>query len=150
MRGIVASLAKDLFNMLQVEQNNKLCVERRPPFECTASLLRAGGGLGASGGGAATRPALPLLWRPHVRHRDLRCRLPTTLPADGNQDRYLMSENRNIPHPNHQRPSSLVIDQIRRCSAQHLSGIAFRTACIRETHRQRYPIKADQPNLRAQ
>src|SRR3979490_3514654 len=30
--------------------------------------------------------------RPHVRHRDLRCRLPTTLPADGNEDRYLMSE----------------------------------------------------------
>jgi len=30
----------------------------------------------------ALAQALPLLWRPHVRHRDLRCRLPTTLPAD--------------------------------------------------------------------
>src|SRR5882672_7206217 len=50
------------------------------------------GGRNRSGGGAGTRPALPLLWRPHVRHRDLRCRLPTTLPADGNEDRYLMSE----------------------------------------------------------
>jgi NTE family protein len=47
MRGIVASLAKDLFNVLQVEQNNKLCVERRPPFECAASLLQGGGALGA-------------------------------------------------------------------------------------------------------
>jgi hypothetical protein len=28
--------------------------------------------------------------------------------------------------------------------------IAFRTACIPETHRQRYSIKADQPNQRAQ
>src|ERR1700693_5070876 len=50
------------------------------------------GGRNRSGGGAGNRPALPLLWRPHVRHRDLRCRLPTTLPADGNEDRYLMSE----------------------------------------------------------
>src|ERR1700675_4718564 len=49
-------------------------------------------GRNRSGGGAATRPALPVLWRPHVRHRDLRCRLPTSLPADGNEDRYLMSE----------------------------------------------------------
>jgi hypothetical protein len=46
--------------------------------------------------------------------------------------------------------SSLVNDQIRRCSAEHMSGIAFRTACIPETHRQRYSIKADQPKLRAQ
>src|SRR4029077_14339359 len=50
------------------------------------------GGRNRSGGGAGTRPALPLLWRPHVRHRDLRCGLPTTLPADGHEDRYLMSE----------------------------------------------------------
>jgi len=33
--------------MSQVEQNNKLCVERRPPFECTALLLQGGGALGA-------------------------------------------------------------------------------------------------------
>jgi hypothetical protein len=46
--------------------------------------------------------------------------------------------------------SSLVNDQIRRCSAEHMSGIAFRTACIPETHRQRYSIKADQPKQRAQ
>jgi hypothetical protein len=39
---------------------------------------------------------------------------------------------------------------MRRCSAEHFSSIAFRAACIPETHRQRYPIKADQPNLRAQ
>src|SRR6202048_3883527 len=50
------------------------------------------GGRNRPGGGAGTHPALPLLWRPHVRHRDLRCRLPTTLPADGNEDRYLMRE----------------------------------------------------------
>jgi len=62
------------------------------------------------------------------------------------EDRHLMS---NIPHPNHQGLSSLVNDQIRRCSAEHLSGIAFRTACIPETHRQRYSIKADRPNQRA-
>ena len=53
------------------------------------------GGRNRSGGGAGARPALPLLWRPHVRHRDLRGRLPTTLPADRasrrNQDRHLMS-----------------------------------------------------------
>jgi hypothetical protein len=50
---------------------------------------------------------------------------------------------------NHQRLSSLVNDQIRRCSAEHVSGIAFRTACIPETHCQRYSIKADRPNQRA-
>ena len=33
--------------MSQVEQNNKLCVEGRPPFECTALLLQGGGALGA-------------------------------------------------------------------------------------------------------
>ena len=55
--------------------------------------------LEAVGGGAATRAALPLLWRPHVRHRDLRCRLPTTLPADRNQDRYLMSETATFRTP---------------------------------------------------
>ncbi len=31
-----------------------------------------------------------------------------------------------------------------------VSGTAFRTACIPETHRQCYSIKADQPNQRAQ
>ena len=36
--------------------------------------------------------ALPLLRRPHVRHRDLRGGLPTPPPADGNGVRYLMSE----------------------------------------------------------
>src|SRR5580692_7433100 len=46
-RGIVTSLARDLFNMSQVEQNNKLCVEGRPPFECIALLLQGGGALGA-------------------------------------------------------------------------------------------------------
>src|SRR5258708_4877522 len=49
-------------------------------------------GRNRSGGGAATRPALPVLWRPHVRHRDLRCRLPTSLPADGMEKRYLMRQ----------------------------------------------------------
>jgi hypothetical protein len=57
--------------------------------------------------------------------------------------------NRNIPHPNHQALSSLVSNRIRRCSAEHMSGIAFRTACIPETHRRRYPIRADRPNQRA-
>jgi NTE family protein len=33
--------------MSQVEQNHKLCVEGRPPFECTALLLQGGGALGA-------------------------------------------------------------------------------------------------------
>jgi NTE family protein len=33
--------------MSQVEQNNKLCVDGRPPFECTALLLQGGGALGA-------------------------------------------------------------------------------------------------------
>jgi hypothetical protein len=87
------------------------------------------------------------LWRLHVRDRDLRCRLPTTLPADGGSTPH--ERNRNIPHPNHQGLSSLGNDQIRRCSAEHLSGIAFRTACIPETHRQRYSIKTDRPNQRA-
>jgi hypothetical protein len=54
-----------------------------------------------------------------------------------------------IPHPNYQGLSSLVNDQIRRCSAEHMAGIAFRAACIPETHRQR-SIKADQPNRRPQ
>jgi hypothetical protein len=44
--------------------------------------------------GTAARAPLPLR-RPHVRHRDLRARLPATPPANrashGNQDRYLMS-----------------------------------------------------------
>lgn len=31
--------------------------------------------------------------------------------------------------------------QKRRCTAEQVSGIAFRTACIPETLRQRYPIK---------
>jgi hypothetical protein len=38
---------------------------------------------------------------------------------------------------------------MRHYSAEHVPGIAFRTARTLETHRQRYPIKADQPNLRA-
>jgi hypothetical protein len=61
----------------------------------------------------------------------------------------LRERNRNIPHPNRQGLSSLVNDQIRRCSAEHMAAIAFRTACIPKTHRQR-PIKADQPNQPAQ
>src|ERR1700731_3589352 len=58
----------------------------------TGNACSRSGGRNRSSGGAATRPALPLLRRPHVRHRDLRRRLPTPLPADGNEDRYLMSE----------------------------------------------------------
>src|SRR5713101_3587662 len=54
------------------------------------------GGRDRSGGGAATRAALSLLWRPHVRHRDLRGRLPATPPADGNGVRYLMSETATV------------------------------------------------------
>jgi hypothetical protein len=39
---------REIFSILsQVEQNNKLCVERRPPFECIALLLEGGGALGA-------------------------------------------------------------------------------------------------------
>jgi hypothetical protein len=78
----------------------RLVRQREPRRDDRASTQTLGtgnacgrrGGRNRSGGGAGTRPALPLLWRPHVRHRDLRCRLPTTLPADGNEDRYLMSE----------------------------------------------------------
>src|ERR1700716_1041382 len=72
--------------------------ESRRDDRASARILGTGNACGRRenrsrpGGGAGTRPALPLLWRPHVRHRDLRCRLPTTLPADGNEDRYLMSE----------------------------------------------------------
>jgi hypothetical protein len=40
------------------------------------------GGRNRSGGGAAARPALPLRWRPHVRHRGLRGRLPATPPSN--------------------------------------------------------------------
>jgi hypothetical protein len=37
---------REIFSILsQVEQNNKLCVERRPPFECIALLLEGGGAL---------------------------------------------------------------------------------------------------------
>jgi hypothetical protein len=54
-----------------------------------------------------------------------------------------------MPHPNRQGLSSLANDQIRRCSAKHVAGIAFRAAGIPETHRQR-SIKADQPNRRPQ
>ena len=61
-----------------------------------------------------------------------------------------MSETATFRTPTTKRPSSLVNDQIRRCSAEHLSGIAFRTACIPETRRQRRSIKADQPNQPAQ
>jgi hypothetical protein len=39
---------------------------------------------------------------------------------------------------------------MRRCSAEQMSGTAFRTACIPETRHQQYSIKADQPNLPAQ
>jgi len=42
----------------------------------------------------SARPALPLLWRPHVRHRDLRGRLPTTLTI---QPR-LSSQSGSTPH----------------------------------------------------
>jgi hypothetical protein len=52
-----------------------------------------------------------------------------------------------MPHPNRQGLSSLANDQIR--PAEHIAGIAFRAACIPETHRQR-SIKADQPNRRPQ
>src|SRR5450432_362669 len=72
--------------------------ESRRDDRASARILGTGnacgrrGGRNRSGGGAGTRSTLPLLWRPHVRHRDLRCRLPTTLPADDNEHRYLMSE----------------------------------------------------------
>src|SRR5438445_40531 len=56
-----------------------------------ALMARMAGG-NRSGGGAAARPALPLLRRTHVRHRDFRGRLPTTPPADGKEDRWLMSK----------------------------------------------------------
>jgi hypothetical protein len=55
-----------------------------------------------------------------------------------------------MPHPNHQGLSALVNYQIRRRSAEHGFGIAFHTACIPETCRQRGSIKADQPNQPAQ
>src|SRR5216683_1752222 len=46
---------------------------------------------------AATRAAMPLLRRPHVRHRNLRGRLPATSPASRasrrNHDRHLMIAN---------------------------------------------------------
>src|ERR1700682_3316910 len=58
----------------------------------TGNACSRSGARNPRSGAAAPRPALPLLRRPHVRHRDLRRRLPTTLPADGNEDRYLMSE----------------------------------------------------------
>jgi hypothetical protein len=61
-----------------------------------------------------------------------------------------MSENRNIPHPNHQGLSALVDNRMRCCSAEHMSSIAFRTARIPETRRQPGSIKADQPNQPAQ
>src|SRR3981189_3234832 len=61
----------------------------------TGSARDRRGGRNRSGGGAATRPALPMLWRSHVRDRDLRGRLPATPPTNRaprrNQDRPLMS-----------------------------------------------------------
>jgi hypothetical protein len=59
---------------------------------------------------------------------------------------FASEQNRNIPHPNYQGLSSLVYEQIRHCSAEHVSGTAFRTASIPETHLQCCSIKADQPN----
>jgi hypothetical protein len=35
---------------------------------------------------------MPVLWRAHDRHRDLRARLPAELAADTDQDRHLMSQ----------------------------------------------------------
>jgi hypothetical protein len=34
---------------------------------------------------------MPVLWRAHDRHRDLRARLPAELAADTDQDRHVMS-----------------------------------------------------------
>ena len=59
-----------------------------------------------------------------------------------------MSETETFRTPTTKR-FPLVSNRIRRCSAEHMSGIAFRTACIPETHRRRYPIRADRPNQRA-
>src|SRR5450631_3681856 len=78
----------------------RLVRQRQPRRDDHASARTPGtgnargrrGGRDRSGGGAATRPALPLLWWPHVRDRDLRARLPATPPADGNGVRYLMSK----------------------------------------------------------
>jgi hypothetical protein len=35
---------------------------------------------------------MPVLWRAHDRHRDLRARLPAELAADTDQDRHVMSQ----------------------------------------------------------
>ena len=79
------------------EQMFPLCPRPRTPRNGNA--CGRSGGRNRSGSGAATRPALPVLWRSHVRDRDLPCRLPTTLPADGNEDRYLMSETETFRTP---------------------------------------------------
>src|SRR6266849_1772140 len=89
----------------------RLVRQREPRRDDRASARTPGtgngcgrrGGRNRSGSGAATRPALPPLWRPHVRHRDLRGRLPTSLPADGNEDRYLMSETAAFRTPTTKR-----------------------------------------------
>ena len=57
---------------------------------------------------------------------------------------------RHVSHPHRQARFSLVKNRIRRCSAKHVPRIASRAARFPETDGQRYSIKADQPNLRAQ
>ena len=91
-----------------------------------------------AGGGAGARPALPLLRRPHARHRDLRCRLPTTPPSDRASRPQSGStpheRGRRITHPHRQARSSLVMNPATARSATQLPVSAFRSAIDPESH----------------
>ena len=98
------------------------------------------GGRDRSGGSAATRKALPLLRRPHVRHRDLRGRLPTTPPADAasprHQNRHLMSAAATLSPAS---PSAFLAghNPARRGSPRQMPSSEFRSATGPERHAHR-------------
>jgi len=76
--------------------------------------------------GAAARAPMPLLWRPHDRHRDFQGRLPAPSPANRasrrSQDRHLMIVNssRTSAHFPRWSLTSNAAAQPDRCPALHL------------------------------
>jgi hypothetical protein len=103
----------------------------------------------------AARSALPLLRRPHVRHRDLRSRPPATSPANcasrRNQDRYLMIANTisriiaYAPRWSSTGDAAARLTRLRRCPV-----IAFEAVCVAKTPRRHRSFKADHPIWRLQ
>jgi len=107
----------------------------------------------------AAPPALaqpcPCCGGPHVRHRDLRGRLPTTgRPRPSAPSGSTPHErHHHFPYPHRRTPSSLVIRRPRRASARSVRSGVFLAARIPKKHRQRTQSvpnpSHDQAKLRA-